>query len=37
VWPASTHRWVAVVIPALMLTYGVLRNIPAAPFDALAP
>jgi hypothetical protein len=25
------------VLPAALVVYGVLRNIPAAPFDALAP
>jgi hypothetical protein len=37
VWPTWTRRWVSVVLPAALVVYGVLRNIPAAPFDALAP
>lgn len=37
VWPAWTRRWVSVVLPLTLLAYGVLRNIPAAPFDTLAP
>lgn len=29
--------WVTVGIPVALVTYGVLRNIPVAPFRALAP
>jgi Protein of unknown function (DUF2752) len=30
-------RWLTVGVPAVLLLYGVVRNIPAAPFRALAP
>lgn len=36
-WPRSTFTVTAIVLPALLVLYGVLRNIPTAPFDALAP
>lgn len=36
-WPRSTGRWMAVILPATVLGYGVLRNIPVAPLRALAP
>lgn len=35
--PAWTHPLLTWVLPALLVAYGVLRNIPTAPFDALAP
>jgi len=35
--PQWAGRWLAVALPVLILVYGVLRNIPAAPFRALAP
>ena len=30
-------RWLAILTPALLLVYGVLRNVPVAPLRALAP
>ena len=39
--PLAVPRWVprltAVALPVAMVAYGVLRNIPSAPFTALAP
>jgi hypothetical protein len=35
--PARTAHWLAVVIPTLLIVYGVLRNIPVAPLSSLAP
>ena len=35
--PSWTMRATAVGLPAALLVYGVLRNIPFAPFTALAP
>jgi hypothetical protein len=35
--PAWTIPFLTWVLPAMLIVYGVLRNIPAAPFDALAP
>jgi len=35
--PHRLERVLMIAGPALLLTYGVLRNIPAAPFRALAP
>ncbi len=35
--PAGVQRALMVVAPAVVLLYGVLRNIPAAPFPSLAP
>jgi hypothetical protein len=32
-----TGRWLTVGTPAVLIAYGVLRNIPFAPFRALAP
>lgn len=32
-----SSRWVAIAVPVVVLAYGVLRNIPAEPFRALAP
>ena len=32
-----TGRWLAIVPAALLLLYGVLRNVPVAPLRALAP
>lgn len=36
-WPRHTRVAASVVLPIALIVYGVLRNIPAAPFDALAP
>ena len=36
-WPSWSHRAVTVALPVALGVYGVLRNIPAAPFRALAP
>lgn len=36
-WRARGSRWLTVGVPAVIITYGVLRNIPVAPFRALAP
>jgi hypothetical protein len=35
--PRHTVRMVGTVLPVLLIAYGVLRNIPAVPFRALAP
>ena len=35
--PQGVVRTLAVILPALLIAYGVLRNIPAAPFRSLAP
>jgi hypothetical protein len=35
--PPIAGRWVAIVMPTLILGYGVLRNLPVAPLRALAP
>ena len=35
--PRRSARWLAVTAPALILVYGVLRNLPVAPLRALAP
>jgi hypothetical protein len=35
--PRRLQHWAAVGLPILLVAYGVLRNIPAAPFRALAP
>lgn len=35
--PQWAPRVLAVALPTLLVAYGVLRNIPHAPFDALAP
>ena len=35
--PASGARLIATILPVLLITYGVLRNIPAGPFRSLAP
>ena len=35
--PPHTARWLAIITPALLLLYGVLRNVPVAPLRALAP
>ena len=35
--PTRWRRPLAVLLPAVILIYGVLRNIPHAPFTALAP
>jgi len=35
--PPRTARWLAIITPALLLVYGVLRNVPVAPLRALAP
>jgi hypothetical protein len=36
-WPQWVYRSMHTVAPGIVLTYGVLRNIPAAPFRSLAP
>ena len=33
----SPGRWLTVGMPVVLIAYGVLRNIPMAPFSALAP
>jgi hypothetical protein len=35
--PPRMVRWLAIATPALVLVYGVLRNVPVAPLRALAP
>ncbi|MGZ4680319.1 MAG: hypothetical protein ACXV4D_09135, partial [Ilumatobacteraceae bacterium] len=35
--PPRAARWLAITTPALLLIYGVLRNVPVAPLRALAP
>ena len=35
--PVAWRRPLAVVLPVALVAYGVMRNIPHAPFDALAP
>jgi Protein of unknown function (DUF2752) len=35
--PKQAVRWMAVLLPILILGYGVLRNLPAGPLKALAP
>ncbi len=35
--PRDTTQFVAVVLPALLIAYGVLRNIPTGPLQSLAP
>jgi Protein of unknown function (DUF2752) len=35
--PRGVTRWLAVALPTLILSYGVLRNIPIAPLRTLAP
>jgi hypothetical protein len=37
VWPAWVHRSMQTVLPVALIVYGVVRNIPAAPFRSLAP
>lgn len=36
-WPRRLSRVTAVWLPITLVAYGVLRNIPSAPFTALAP
>jgi hypothetical protein len=36
-WSRTRSRTITVAAPAALVLYGVLRNIPAAPFRALAP
>ena len=36
-FPHATARLAATILPALLITYGVLRNLPIAPLRALAP
>jgi hypothetical protein len=33
----SAGRWLTVGMPVVLIVYGVLRNLPVAPFRALAP
>ena len=35
--PQRTTRWLAFVVPALVVSYGVLRNVPLDPLRTLAP
>jgi hypothetical protein len=35
--PQRAGRWLAVAMPAVIIAYGVLRNVPVAPLRALAP
>ena len=35
--PKRAARWLAVILPVLVVGYGVLRNLPVAGFRALAP
>jgi hypothetical protein len=37
VYPPWVRQGIATVLPAVLLAYGVLRNIPVAPFRSLAP
>jgi len=37
VYPSWVRQGISTVLPALLIVYGVLRNIPAAPFRSLAP
>jgi hypothetical protein len=37
VYPHWVRRAISTAVPALLVVYGVLRNIPAAPFRSLAP
>lgn len=36
-WRVPMTNWVTVGVPVVLVIYGVLRNIPVAPFRALAP
>jgi hypothetical protein len=36
-FPPNTARLTATILPVVLIAYGVLRNIPVAPFRALAP
>ena len=35
--PRRVERWLMIVAPVLVFGYGLLRNIPVAPFRSLAP
>ncbi len=35
--PPRAGRWLVIALPVLIIVYGVLRNVPLAPFRALAP
>lgn len=35
--PKPAARWLAVILPAVVIAYGVLRNVPIAPLRSLAP
>lgn len=35
--PARAARWSTVVLPVLVVGFGILRNLPVAPLRALAP
>ena len=35
--PRWAGRWLTLTVPVVILAYGVLRNLPVAPFRALAP
>lgn len=37
IWPSWVRQRAGLVMTVAMVAYAVLRNIPAAPFDALAP
>ena len=35
--PKRTARWLAIILPVVVIAYGVLRNLPVEPLKALAP
>ena len=35
--PPTVQRWATFVLPVLLISYGILRNVPVAPLRALAP
>lgn len=35
--PQTAQRWATLALPVLLVAYGVLRNVPVAPLQALAP
>ena len=35
--PQRAGRWSVIVLPVLIIVYGVLRNVPMSPLRALAP
>lgn len=36
-WPRWSRLAVSAVLPALLVVYGIVRNVPVAPFSSLAP